>query len=270
MAQPTEIDALPPIEDTEIIWPDDIPDAPEFQDEDEPRTPMNLETEPDTRDWTEILAEQVARVPAFQLECIKRNEEHHYSHLPNSEIDWELPGKEICRVVGLSCYGRVYVSSYALGQHLKTKKHRNYDESIGRQFPVPKRMSDVQVSLSPKKPKLRHTISIEQLMSDDLVLQDKPFDEASEYPSSFNYPPWLVIPDSRETSEDEEMLPSPANELRPVLKHTVEKTTGENLVLEDKSFEEASKMPLSFYYPPWGVVQDSDEDSENEPYVNAV
>lgn len=50
MAQPTEIDALPPIEDTEIIWPDDIPDAPEFQDEDEPRTPMNLETEPDTRD----------------------------------------------------------------------------------------------------------------------------------------------------------------------------------------------------------------------------
>lgn len=66
------------------------------------------------------------------------------------------------------------------------------------------------------------------------------------------------------------MLPLPANKLGPVLKHTVKKTTSENLVLEDKSFEEASKMPLAFSYPPWGVVQDSDEDSENEPYVHAV
>ncbi|KAH7209926.1 hypothetical protein DER44DRAFT_824555 [Fusarium oxysporum] len=271
MAQPTENDALPPIEDTEIIWPDNIPDAPEFQDEDEPTTLMNLDTESDARDWTEVLAEQVARVPAFKLEFIKRNEEFLYSHLPYSVIDWELPGKAICRVVGLSCYGHELKGGLTLlGNHLKTKMHRDYDESIGRQLPVPKRMSDVQVSLSPKKPKLSHTISIEQLMSDDLVLKDKSFDEASEYPSSFNYPPWLVIPDSRETSEDEEMLPSPANELGPVLKHTVEKTTGENLVLEDKSFEEASKMPLSFSYPPWGVVQDSDEDSENEPYVHAV
>ncbi|KAF4435062.1 hypothetical protein FACUT_7421, partial [Fusarium acutatum] len=52
MAQRTETDALPPIEDTEIIWPGNIPDAPEFQDKDEPdTTPMDLEIEPDARDW---------------------------------------------------------------------------------------------------------------------------------------------------------------------------------------------------------------------------
>jgi hypothetical protein len=55
-----------------------------------------------------------------------------------------------------------------------------------------------------------------------------------------------------------------------VLKYIVEKITGKNLVLEDKSFKEASKMPLSFSYPPWGVVQDLDEDSENELYMHAI
>lgn len=103
-------------------------------------------------------------------------------------------------------------------------------------------------------------------MGDNLVLEDQPFNEALKLPSSFSYPPWLVIPDSQD-SEDEKMTPSPAAE--PRLKHTIEKTTGDDLVMEDKPFAEASKMPLSFYYPPWGTVQDSDEDSENEPFVCA-
>lgn len=51
MAQITENDALPPIEDTDIIWPDDLPNAPQFQEEDEPATtPMDQEIEPDARD----------------------------------------------------------------------------------------------------------------------------------------------------------------------------------------------------------------------------
>ncbi|EXM07473.1 hypothetical protein NOF04DRAFT_11903 [Fusarium oxysporum II5] len=336
MAQITENDALPPIEDTDIIWPDDLPNAPQFQEEDEPATtPMDQEIEPDDRDWTEILAEQDRRLFEIRVNNAKLYSGYLYSHIPNSIIDWELDGStRPCRVQGLSYYSKPMGSIRELENHLKSAKHLKYDASLARQSPAPKQTTDqqdYQVPVPPlKRTKLEHTVSPEELMSDDLVLEDKPFnealqlpssfnyppwlvipdsqdtasedeemtlsptteprlkhtiekttgddlvlkdksfDEASEYPSSFNYPPWLVIPDSRETSEDEEMLPSPANELGPVLKHTVEKTTGENLVLEDKSFEEASKMPLSFSYPPWGVVQDSDEDSENEPYVHAV
>ncbi|KAJ9424553.1 hypothetical protein QL093DRAFT_2095244 [Fusarium oxysporum] len=51
------------------------------------------------------------------------------------------------------------------------------------------------MTLSPTtKPRLKYTI--EKTTGDDLVLKDKSFDEASEYLSSFNYPPWLVILDS--------------------------------------------------------------------------
>ncbi|KAF4959536.1 hypothetical protein FGADI_1603 [Fusarium gaditjirri] len=275
MARITENDALPPIEDTEIIWPGDLPNAPQFQEEDEPTAPTNLDTESDARDWTEILAEQDRRLFEIKVNNAKLYSGYLYSHLPNSIIDWELSGlQRPCRIKGLSCYGKPLKTIRELENHLKTVKHLNHDASLARQSPAAKQTTDQQDYQFPvpplKRTKLEHTVSPEELMSDDLVLEDKPFNEALQLPSSFNYPPWLVIPDSQETSEDEEMLPSPANELRPVLKHTVEKTTGENLVLEDKSFEEASKMPISFYYPPWGVVQDSDEDSENEPYVNAV
>ncbi|KAF4500616.1 hypothetical protein FAGAP_3189 [Fusarium agapanthi] len=335
MAQITENDALPSIEDTEIIWPDDLPNTPELQEEDEVTTPVNLETESDARDWTEVLAEQDRRLFEIRVNNLKLYSRYLYSHLTNSIIDWELSDlKRPCRVKGLSCYGKPMKTINRLGNHMRTVKHLKHDASLARQSPAAKQTTypqDYQVPVPPlTRIKLEHTVSPEELMSDDLVLEDKPFNEAlqlpssfnfppwlvipdsqdtpfedeemplspateprlkhtiekttgddlvlkdksfdepSEFPSSFSYPPWLVIPDSQETSEDEEMLLSPSNELGPVLKHTIEKTTGENLVLEDKSFEEASNMPLSFSYPPWGVVQDSDEDSENEPYVHAV
>ncbi|EXA51217.1 hypothetical protein FOVG_03684 [Fusarium oxysporum f. sp. pisi HDV247] len=330
----------------EIIWPDDLPAAPQFQEEDE--TPVVPESiEPDDRHWTEILAEQVARVPAFRSEATKRRckdiyselvpnsdvdweqdgpdticrviglpcqgrdlrkisslkrhlqtiphflhdaslarlrlapeqtvdhdgagelaegQNEDYSHLPNSEVDWETDGPpNMCRVVGLSCYRQTF---HRLRRHLNNRNHLLHEASLAQRLSASEKTTDRQILLPPppKKPKLAHTVSIEELMGDNLVLEDKPFNEALQLPSSLSYPPGLVIPDSQD-SEDEEMIPSPVAE--PRLKHTIEKTTGDNLVMEDKSFEEASKMPLSFYYPPWGVIQDSDEDSENEPFVCA-
>ncbi|KAH7207635.1 hypothetical protein BKA60DRAFT_624384 [Fusarium oxysporum] len=265
MASPAENNSLIP----EIIWPDDLPAAPEFQEEDE--TPVVPESiEPDDRHWTEILAEQVARVPAFRREATKRQCEDIYSELlPNSDVDWEKDGPvTMCRIIGLPCQGRIFHRIPQLKRHLQTLPHLLHDASLAQLRLAPEQTADRQILLPPppKKPKLAHTISIEELMGDNLVLEDKPFNEALKLPSSFSYPPWLVIPDSQD-SEDEEMTPPPAAE--PRLKHTIEKTTGDDLVMKDKSFKEASKMPLSFYYPPWGVVQDSDEDSENEPFVCA-
>ncbi|EWZ45936.1 uncharacterized protein FOBCDRAFT_199316 [Fusarium oxysporum Fo47] len=342
MASPAENNSLIP----EIIWPDNIPDAPEFQEEDE--TPVVPESiEPDDRYWTEVLVEQDRRLFEIRAKNAKLYSGYLYSHLPNSVIDWELSGlKRPCRVKGLSYYGKPMGSIRELENHLKSAKHLKHDASLAQLRLAPKQTADHdgaqelaegqnedyyshlpnsevdwetdgppnmcrvvglscyrqtfhrlkrhlnnrkhllhEVSLAqrlfaseqttdrqillpppPKKPKLAHTISIEELMGDNLVLEDQPFNEALKLPSSFSYPPWLVIPDSQD-SEDEKMTPSPAAE--PRLKHTIEKTTGDDLVMEDKPFAEASKMPLSFYYPPWGTVQDSDEDSENEPFVCA-
>ncbi|KAF4951933.1 hypothetical protein FSARC_12776 [Fusarium sarcochroum] len=47
-----------------------------------------------------------------------------YDHLPNSELDWSMGGRFVCRVVGLECYGMVSTGQGDLAKHLRSVKHR--------------------------------------------------------------------------------------------------------------------------------------------------
>ncbi|KAF5985500.1 hypothetical protein FBULB1_2840 [Fusarium bulbicola] len=245
--------------DTEIDWPLEMPDAPDLIETH--ASPMELEPEP--RNWLDILDEQDKRLPVIRREHRQSAFQHLYEHLPNSIIDWELEGKHVCRVKDIACYGQYHKNPSDLRRHLSSQNHLEHEASLAQRnetLSASKRTMDVPVSPSPaKKVRLKHTI--ERTTGDDLVLKDKPFEEAETMPQSFYYPPWLVIPDSQDTSENELLPPTPEKER---LKHTIENTVGENLTLELKSFEEAAAMPLSFYYPPWGEIPDSQYTSADE------
>ncbi|KAH6954740.1 hypothetical protein FAVG1_02800 [Fusarium avenaceum] len=152
---PTTIDA-----NTELLWPDDLPDAPQFQEaNNSPKTSTCTELESDeSQHWTEIMAEQAARLSVVRRLSVKRWAEPLYNDLPNSEINWELDGPHtVCRVVGLSCYGRDYKKVHGLKIHLGSQPHRDYDASLAKASPilsvavVPKRATIDQISPVPPK-----------------------------------------------------------------------------------------------------------------------
>lgn len=71
------------------------------------------------------MAEQAARLSVVRRLSVKRWAEPLYNDLPNSEINWELDGPHtVCRVVGLSCYGRDYKKVHGLKIHLGSQPHR--------------------------------------------------------------------------------------------------------------------------------------------------
>ncbi|KAL9560775.1 hypothetical protein ACKAV7_015092 [Fusarium commune] len=231
------------------------PDAPQFQEtNDEPKNPIAAEPErPESRDWTEIVAEQAGRLAVARRLSVKRWAEPLYSHLPNSTIDWELDGSyTVCRVVGLSCYGWNYNKTHGMKVHLNSKPHREYDAFLARPLttpsaaPVPKRTTDDELSpVPPKKPQLKHTI--ENTTGSDPCLSLIVDDEALELLRALKYPFWMEIPDSAENSDneiletDDEISTLFARKLELELKHNVETTIGDDLVLELKSYEWSSR-----------------------------
>ncbi|KAG7406584.1 hypothetical protein Forpe1208_v013664 [Fusarium oxysporum f. sp. rapae] len=223
------------------------PDAPQFQEtNDEPKNPIAAEPErPESRDWTEIVAEQAGRLAVARRLSVKRWAEPLYSHLPNSTIDWKLDGSyTVCRVVGLSCYGRDYNKTHDMKVHLSSKPHREYDASLAEASttpsvaPVPRRTTgDENSPVPPKKPRLRHTI--ENTTGSDLCLPLIVNDEALELPRALKYPFWMEIPDSTENS-DNEILGTDSEE----------------------ALEQQERL-----YSSWEEISDSNEDSESEALV---
>ncbi|KAL7906413.1 hypothetical protein GGI35DRAFT_487588 [Trichoderma velutinum] len=55
--------------------------------------------------------------------------EHYYAHLPNVELDWEIEGAYVCRVVGLQCYGTKSKSAWHFREHLRRAFHFNHNAS---------------------------------------------------------------------------------------------------------------------------------------------
>lgn len=49
---------------------------------------------------------------------------HYYASLPNSEIDWSLEGRNVCRIVRCPFYGHVFEPACCLRVHLHNATHR--------------------------------------------------------------------------------------------------------------------------------------------------
>ncbi|KAF5575154.1 hypothetical protein FPCIR_13291 [Fusarium pseudocircinatum] len=158
--------------------------------------------------------------------------------------------------------------------HLNSKRHREYDASLAESStdpgvaPVPKQTTDDEISpVPPKKTRLRHTI--ENTIGSDLCLPLIVNDEALGLPRALKYPFWMELPDSTENSDNEILATDDDLSCLLVkklsLKHTVESTIGDDLVLELKSYEEIIEKQESLYgNAPWEEISDSNEDSENE------
>ncbi|KAG5802288.1 hypothetical protein H9Q74_013044 [Fusarium xylarioides] len=195
-------DALPTTIDTtaEIDWPDDMPDVPELQGE---VSEDEQENEPETVDWTQILHEQDQRRIAVTIETRQQYCGTFYSHLPNSDIDWEIEGRFICRVKHIVCYGKNYINGTRLMDHLKSARHKKFDAALSRQIqalPSNKRQPEPPTARATpvKKPRLPHTI--DNPTGHDLCLPWVLNKEAlEELPRALKYPPWMEIPDSQET-----------------------------------------------------------------------
>ncbi|KAM0207977.1 hypothetical protein ACHAPA_007696 [Fusarium lateritium] len=67
------------------------------------------------------------------LSCVERAHEtlcgKTFEHLTNSEIDWSLAGRYICRVVHCKYYGNDFKTMFMLTGHLHTKAHIELDTS---------------------------------------------------------------------------------------------------------------------------------------------
>ncbi|OBS25184.1 hypothetical protein FPOA_05719 [Fusarium poae] len=175
---------------TEIMWPADPPDAPEFKHEEEP--PKQLATPVDPRSCqcyivhssagTDVLQEQAARLPEIRKMSLMHYVAPLYSHLPNVEIDWDLDGPaSVCHVVGPSCYGRDQKRVSALKKHLQRKMHVQHDANLTQRqtpslsFSVTSENSTKRTAvdyLSPptstKKPRLEHTVQSSEFVGHDL------------------------------------------------------------------------------------------------------
>ncbi|KAL6916287.1 hypothetical protein FSHL1_007735 [Fusarium sambucinum] len=185
MAPATEQSLFPIDETTEIIWPENMPEPPELEEELETTEGAATSIEEDNRSWTDLVEEQVARMPEIRRMSMRRLTEHLYSHLPHSQIDWEFDGpSSACRVVGLSCFGQDYKSNQNLGAHLRNKPHTT------------KAADCLSPPTSTKKQRLEHTVKSSELVGHDLELPLKPSDEALELSMVFKYPFWLEVPDS--------------------------------------------------------------------------
>ncbi|KAF5988634.1 hypothetical protein FBULB1_1367 [Fusarium bulbicola] len=261
---------------TQLVWADNLPDAPQFEEmNDEPEVTTVAEPErPETRDWTDIMAEQAARLAVVRRLSVRRWAEPLYSHLPNSPIDWELDGPyTVCRVVGLSCYGRDYHKTHGMKVHLNSKPHPEYDASLAEASttpsvaPVLKRTTDDEISpVIPKKPRLRHTI--DNTVGSDLCLPLIVNDEALDLPRVLKYPFWMELPDLTENSDNEILATDDMScllENKLSLKNTIESIIGDDLVLELKSYQEIIEKQDSLYgNAPWEEISDSNEESESE------
>ncbi|KAF5250087.1 hypothetical protein FANTH_4640 [Fusarium anthophilum] len=136
--------------------------------------------------------------------------------------------------------------------------------------PVLKRTTNDEISpVPPKKPRLNHTI--ENTVGTDLRLPLVVDDEALELPRTLKYPLWMELPDSTENSVNEILATDGLSCLlakKLDLKHTVESTIGDDLVLELKPYEEVIEKQKSLYgNAPWEEISDSNEDSESEESV---
>ncbi|KAF5558093.1 hypothetical protein FMEXI_460 [Fusarium mexicanum] len=115
--------------------------------------------------------------------------------------------------------------------------------------PALKRTTNDEISpVPPKKPRLNHTI--ENTVGTDLRLPLVVDDEALELPRALKYPLWMELPDSTENSDNEILATDGLSCLlakKLDLKHTVESTIGDDLVLELKPYEEVIEKQESLY-----------------------
>ncbi|KAH7019865.1 hypothetical protein EDB80DRAFT_209606 [Ilyonectria destructans] len=149
-----------------------------------------------------------------------------YQNLPNSEMDWSIEGRLVCRVVGARCYGDVSSIVGHFATHLASNYHAVLDAEMGLvpEGPVQPMTqprpatpppttppSSPTMELSPPKPKATRfrwmnaepsPMSSPVSMPATLPLPD-PMSMAilSAQPASL-YPRDMVIPDSEEDREE--------------------------------------------------------------------
>ncbi|KAM0221509.1 hypothetical protein ACHAQD_005427 [Fusarium lateritium] len=124
-------------------WPDEL-EAPcaidrEAATQIEVPVPIKTLSEPETAvitqpalhliPWKQLQAIEDGR----WLSCVERAHEtlcgKTFEHLTNSEIDWSLAGRYICRVVHCKYYGNDFKTMFMLTGHLHTKAHIELDTS---------------------------------------------------------------------------------------------------------------------------------------------
>ncbi|RSL94156.1 hypothetical protein CDV31_014436 [Fusarium ambrosium] len=171
--------------------------------------------------WQELQVAEDAKMEMAAQEARKAMTGSLYNHLRNSEIDWSIEGRYICRVVGMSCFGKKF-DRRGLTVHLKGRPHLRYDAQVTP--PRPQRpQTPVSAPMLPQLParnravrvvmmEIDTSLSVESAMDitpppsplgrlgSGLVAQDQVMEDRPPTPPP-SYPLDAVIPDSEaETS----------------------------------------------------------------------
>ncbi|EGR46250.1 uncharacterized protein TRIREDRAFT_110224 [Trichoderma reesei QM6a] len=118
--------------DTDNVWPDDVqPPSPSPS-----PSPSLSSAPPSSATSTESIPWE--DLQAFEDEALALNTAvlrqtlygHLYAHLPNEQIDWDLEGENVCRVIGARCYGIILALRGLLIVHLGNHYHLDRNASL--------------------------------------------------------------------------------------------------------------------------------------------
>ncbi|KAH7004760.1 hypothetical protein EDB82DRAFT_471501 [Fusarium venenatum] len=81
--------------------------------------------------WEELRRQEDRKLERMEESGNEASYSHLYAHLENSELDWSLEGRLVCRVPRCPSFGKEFPQLDELKQHLNTKAHKALDEWYG-------------------------------------------------------------------------------------------------------------------------------------------
>ncbi|KAF4968809.1 hypothetical protein FSARC_3837 [Fusarium sarcochroum] len=134
-------------ESMEMVWPAVAPVS-------RPPTPPAVARIEHEEPWGMVpWRELQARTDAKVLRAAEAAREHLlgeiYQHLSHSEIDWSLEGQNVCRVVGMTCYGEEQGDLSSLEDHLRIQSHLDHEARLAAEFVAPVSCVPTSIPQSP-------------------------------------------------------------------------------------------------------------------------
>ncbi|OTA08654.1 hypothetical protein A9Z42_0003580 [Trichoderma parareesei] len=110
--------------DIENVWPDDIqPPSPSPS-----PSPSSAPPSSATREDLQAFEDEALALHTAVLRQTLYGD--LYAHLPNEQIDWDLVGENVCRVIGARCYGIIFALRGLLIVYLGNYYHLDRNASL--------------------------------------------------------------------------------------------------------------------------------------------